>query len=115
METLRELYWEALRAPDDLANFRRNPYKREQTIKRVFGKTSEERRMNIAAAKERIRKIKEDKDREIVENEILGEKEAKIAKEKRREVAQARYKLGFKDTEVLEDGSIINSKDGDGV
>ena len=48
MEILKELYWEALRAPDDMVNFKRNPYLKENTIKRIFGKTSEERKANIA-------------------------------------------------------------------
>ena len=48
---MKELYWEALRAPDDMANWRRNPYLKEKTIKRMFGKSSEERKANIAARK----------------------------------------------------------------
>jgi hypothetical protein len=42
-ETLRELYWEALRAPDNDALFRRNPYRREKLIKLHLGKTKAER------------------------------------------------------------------------
>jgi hypothetical protein len=40
LEQLREIYWEALRAPDDEnATFKRNPYRREKIIKKLFGKT----------------------------------------------------------------------------
>ena len=42
-ETLRELYWEALRAPADNVLFRRNPYRREKLIKHHFGRTKKER------------------------------------------------------------------------
>lgn len=48
-EILKELYWEALRAPEDMVNWRRNPYLKEKSIKRIFGKTAEERRENMAA------------------------------------------------------------------
>ena len=41
--------------------------------------------------------------------------EAKKAKEKRIEVAKKRAKLGFKDVEVLEDGTVVDAKDGDGM
>ena len=34
LEQLREIYWEALRAPDDEnSTFKRNPYRREKIIK----------------------------------------------------------------------------------
>lgn len=52
-ETIRELYWEALRAPLDPVNFRRNPYLREMYKKRVFGRTKEERVATIKAMKGR--------------------------------------------------------------
>lgn len=45
-DQLRELYWEALRAPTTMSTFIRNPYRREKFIKKTFGKTAEERKMN---------------------------------------------------------------------
>lgn len=47
LEQLREIYWEALRAPDDEnTTFTKNPYRREKIIKKLFGKTKEERVQN---------------------------------------------------------------------
>lgn len=45
-ETLRELYWEALRAPSYNYLWRRSPYRREKLIKKHFGRTKEERVAN---------------------------------------------------------------------
>ena len=50
-EILKELYWEALRAPEDKTNWKKNPYLKEKTIKKLFGKTAEERKINKAAWK----------------------------------------------------------------
>jgi hypothetical protein len=44
METLREIFWEAKRAPTINTTLKCNPYRREFLIKKFFGKTSEERR-----------------------------------------------------------------------
>ena len=43
LEQLREIYWEALRAPMRIATYKRNPYRREKIIKKTWGKTKEER------------------------------------------------------------------------
>lgn len=43
METLREIYWEAKRAPATNATLDRNPYRREFLLKKWFGRTKEER------------------------------------------------------------------------
>lgn len=43
METFREIYWESLRAPSDNATFTRNPYRREKILKKLYGRTKEER------------------------------------------------------------------------
>ena len=45
-ETLREIFWEAKRAPSINTTIKCNPYRREFLIKKFFGKTSEERRKN---------------------------------------------------------------------
>jgi hypothetical protein len=53
METLREIYWEAKRAPDTNTTSIKNPYRREFFIKKFLGKTTEQRRATLAALKER--------------------------------------------------------------
>ena len=62
-EILREIYWEAKRAPTDRVDFDRNPYKRERYMKKYFGKTREERKATKAAMKEfekmRIKEVDE--------------------------------------------------------
>ena len=44
MNLLREMYWEAIRAPERNMTMIRNPYRREQLMKKIFGKTSAERK-----------------------------------------------------------------------
>ena len=51
METIKELYWESLRAPMDPVNLKRNPYLRERFIKKKFGKTRPERLEALAEIK----------------------------------------------------------------
>jgi len=43
MQTIKELYWEAMRAPEDPVNLQRNPYQRENMKKKLWGKTKAER------------------------------------------------------------------------
>ena len=43
LEQLREIYWEAKRAPDRIATLTRNPYRRPKILKKIYGKTKEER------------------------------------------------------------------------
>ena len=47
MEILRELYWEAKRAPDTNTTMLKNPYRREFLKKKLLGKTKEERAAKI--------------------------------------------------------------------
>lgn len=54
MEILREIYWEAKRAPDQKLEDTKNPYKKEFLIKKFFGKTKEERVENKMKLKEAI-------------------------------------------------------------
>lgn len=51
-ETLRELYWEAKRAPDFNWTMQNNPYRREKLIKQFYGKTAEERKETRAKLKQ---------------------------------------------------------------
>jgi hypothetical protein len=48
LEQFREVYWEAKRAPDRCATLSRNPYRREFLIKKLYGKTKDERKANFA-------------------------------------------------------------------
>jgi hypothetical protein len=48
LEQFREIYWESLRAPSENVTLDRNPYRREKLIKKLYGKTKEERRANMA-------------------------------------------------------------------
>ena len=98
LEQLREIYWEALRAPSRCATLTRNPYRREFLIKKKYGKTKEERKANLKAEKEQFEadKVKIDQeilDQEIYENDVV----AKERSAKRRELAKRRKKLGFND------------------
>lgn len=47
LEQFREIYWEAKRAPERCATLNRNPYRREKIIKKIYGKTKEERQTNF--------------------------------------------------------------------
>jgi len=51
METLREIYWEAKRAPSVNTTMMQNPYRREFLIKKMLGKTRQERVKNRAMLK----------------------------------------------------------------
>lgn len=48
LELFREIYWESLRAPSENATLVRNPYRREKIIKKIFGRTKEERKAKYA-------------------------------------------------------------------
>ena len=115
METIKEMYWEALRAPDTPVNFQRNPYLREQFYKRKYGKTREER----LAKKAELRKIYKARVREVEEAEISdAERGVGTPKEhltERRETAKARSLLGFIDIEIDENGEKIPAEKGIGV
>ena len=76
MEQWREIYWEAIRAPSYPAVLDRNPYRREYLIKKLYGKTWEERLL-----KRRFYKAFDRKYRKIVDDyeaykEIEGEEQA---------------------------------------
>ena len=115
METIKELYWEALRAPDDPVNFRRNPYLREQYKKKFYGKTRAERLAKEAQLKVELKEHMEKIDQKLaaeVEYEMSADnadKQARIAN------AKARRKLGFNDIETDAEGKTIKAEDGSGV
>ena len=69
METIKELYLESLRAPDDAVNFRRDPYLREKFIKKHIGKTKEERIEYIKKMKLAQKRHMEEVDRKLAEGD----------------------------------------------
>lgn len=98
MEQLREIYWEALRAPSRCATLTRNPYRREYLIKKMYGKTKEERKANKKAQKQWLEAHKAAVDQAILDKEIYEtDVVAKERSAKRRELAKRRKKLGFND------------------
>ena len=98
LEQLREIYWEALRAPTRCATFTRNPYRREFLIKKKYGKTKEERKANIKSEKEWFEAHKASVDQGILDKEIYeSDVIAKERSAKRRDLAKRRKKLGFND------------------
>ena len=44
LDQFNQMYLEAMRAPSDSFNLHLNPYRREQLIKKLYGRTSEERK-----------------------------------------------------------------------
>mmetsp|Transcript_22786 Transcript_22786/g.28213 ORF Transcript_22786/g.28213 Transcript_22786/m.28213 type:complete len:261 (-) Transcript_22786:97-879(-) len=115
MDTIKELYWEALRAPGDAVNFQRDPYLREQFKKRKFGKTREER----LAKKAQINEFLKSNEQNVIAAEKrdaeLGIGTPKENLEQRLENAKARRLLGFMDFEVDESGKEIPAEEGLGV
>ena len=83
METLREIYWEALRAPTDRVDLRRDPYLRQRLKKKVLGRTKAERDKK----KRELKKFHEDHkaavDAKIAEDEEAGVGTPREHKEKR--------------------------------
>ena len=70
-EILREIYWEALRAPSINTTILRNPYRREFLKKKFLGRMKAER----IETKETWKKQQEEKRRKVDEDEVLNKKE----------------------------------------
>lgn len=97
-ETLRELYWEALRAPAYNALFRRNPYRREKLLKHHLGRTKDVRDVKMKEINTKHEAFIAEQDKRITE-EANQDIEFKInQKRKRLDYAKQRARLGFKDT-----------------
>ena len=114
METIKELYWEALRAPNDPVNFRQNPYLRDVFKRKKLGRTRQER----LAKKKAL--IKYTRNRKLAVRR--KEKAAKIRGtglkenlEQKIENAKQRRLLGFIDVEIDENGNAIPAEEGHGV
>ena len=104
MEQFRELYWEALRAPDDFVTLNRNPYRRETITKKLLGKTKEERAINKAELDALLESNKQEVDKKLAEAEIYQRDVVdKKNAQRRAEISQKRQKLGFKDASPVDD------------
>lgn len=115
MQTIKELYWEAMRAPEDPVNLQRNPYQRENMKKKLWGKTKAERDAKLKEVKaERIEHVK-NVDAALQQEEDLGIGTPFEHKERRVSNAKARRRLGFVDVETDADGNTILSENGIGV
>ena len=106
MEQFREIYWEALRAPDDFVTLDRNPYRRETITKKLLGKTKEERMLKKAELDAMLAGNKEKIDKELAEAEIYEKDALKKSASRRSEISEKRQKLGFKDKTAVEDSVI---------
>jgi hypothetical protein len=96
-ETLREIFWEAKRAPTTQHTMLTNPYRREKLIKRFYGKYAEQRKQmriqlkEAAKMHEQMITIKEQEKLQI-------ESDAKMKhSQKLRGYAKKRRELGFDD------------------
>ena len=69
LETFREIFWEAKRAPSRNATMTRNPYRREFLTKKFYGKTKEERTVKKAALAEEMKAHIEKTERQIIEED----------------------------------------------
>ena len=115
METIKELYWEALRAPATPVNIQRNPYMRQNLIKKRLGKTREERVAKMAENKRNRKAHMREVDAAVQRDEELGIGTPAEHQQKRVDNAKARRKLGFIDMETDENGNTVLAQDGNGV
>lgn len=97
MEILREIYWESKRAPATNATLNRNPYRREQIIKKHFGRTAAERKIKKAELQKWITETKEKVDAAEINLQVEEEKKKESIRVRRRKNAAIRQKLGFDD------------------
>lgn len=88
MDKLRQLYWEALRAPSDNTTIKRNPYRREYLTKKLFGKTKEERVQKKKELKQSLEEHKKAIEQSIVEKELELKQVEESKSKKRKEYAQ---------------------------
>ena len=98
LETFREIFWEAKRAPARNATLIRNPYRREFLLKKLYGKTKEERTANKASMNAALEEHKEQTERDIIEDGLKIQSEQSERSTKRRDIAKRRSKLGFADS-----------------
>ena len=101
LEQFREIYWESKRAPDRCATLSRNPYRREKILKKLYGRTKEERTASKALLQSEMEEHFKKIDEEHMNKEI-DHKPSKESVKRRQEIAQRRAKLGFNDKGATE-------------
>jgi len=106
MEILRELYWEAKRAPSINTTAIKNPYRREFLKKKFLGKTREERlafeaKLNADDSAHRL-SVDEGALGLIADQEVKTEG----LRKKRRENAAKRLSLGFNDAKAIKEADL---------
>lgn len=94
---MREIFWEAKRAPSTSTTIKCNPYRRESIIKKFFGKTQEERRNKRNELKKLAKEHKAEVDNKLMAEELELSERTQSKSSKQREYAARRLKLGFKD------------------
>lgn len=109
MEILREIYWESKRAPDVNTTMLKNPYRREYLLKKVYGKTKEQR-----TEAKKAEKLWLDENTMNIDAAEMGLVNTKIEetdnrRKKMREIAAKRLKLGFKDASDEVEDKILES------
>lgn len=97
MEILRELYWEAKRAPDTNTTMLKNPYRREFLKKKLLGKTKEERAAKIKLVDDYDAEHRLQVDKNLLGLQEVEDKKQEGLRKKRRENAAKRLALGFND------------------
>ena len=83
LETIKELYWEALRAPEDRVDFKVDPYLKQKYMWRHLGRTKEERDKKKRELKIAVKKHKAEVDARIAKEKEEGTQEARDEQEKR--------------------------------
>jgi hypothetical protein len=74
----------------------RNPYRREKIIKKIYGKTKEERKASLSKINAELELHYKQVDEKIAQAEIHQKPDPEIVK-RRQEIAKRRAKLGFND------------------
>lgn len=96
-ETLREIYWEAKRAPDTNTIAVRNPYRREYFKRKYLGRTREERLAKLVELEAADVAHKLEVDKQLLGLESENKEKEESQRKKRRELAAKRLALGFND------------------
>lgn len=86
----------------------KNPYRREYLIKKLFGRTAEQRKAKRAELKKLAIQNKEEVDNRLMAEELELTEQEKTRSSKRRDFAAKRAKLGFKDSKTEVDDPVLD-------
>jgi hypothetical protein len=107
-ETMRELYWEAKRAPSHNHTMVVNPYRREKLIKSFYGKYKEDRKQKIKMLNKMNKEHRAAVDEQMMEQELAESKKQEQISNKRRAYSQRRRDLGFKNVPEEMDDPVLD-------